>query len=292
MPTNVDTLFTESESVFNLLQSSFFSKELLFRALILLVLGAAMIPIALNLTEKLLSRSKRLYFIQSYLLSTTRVSLWFLLILIVADSLGVPVTSIFALMGVAGLAISLALQNTLSNLAGGLQVLLSKPFEVGDYIDTDQGSGRVSSLGIAYSKLTTIDNKEVMIPNHLIAASKIINHTASGVRRVDLTFSASYQSPTSAVREALLEMCQTVPQIHKDPPPVVYLTEYQDSGISYSLRVWTDSDDYWDVYFYLLEEGREAFLRHKIEIPYPHRVVALQTPENQSTIRNEKIDIM
>lgn len=265
------------------LNFSFLSQELLIRAVFLLMCGAALIPILLNVVAKMLSKSKRLHFLQSYLLSTTRIFLWFILLLIVADSLGIPVTSIFALMGMAGLALSLALQNTLSNLAGGLQVLISKPFEVGDFIDTDQGSGTVGEIGLAYSKLVTIDNKEILIPNHLIASSKIINHTASGVRRVDVVFGASYHASTQDVRRALLEMCKKIPQIHQDPEPVVYLSAFGDSAISYSLRVWTHADQYWPVYFSLLEEGREAFLAHHIEIPYNHlNLHVISTPPTES----------
>lgn len=254
---------------------TFISQELLLRAIIIFILGAMLIPIILKFVGKMLEKTKRLHFIQNYLLSTTKVSLWFLLILILADSVGIPVTSIFTLMGVAGLAISLALQNTLSNLAGGLQVLVSKPFEVGDYIDTDQGSGTVAEIGLAYSKLTTFDNKEVLIPNHLIASSKIINYTAGKTRRVDVVFGVSYEAETEAVKKALLEICVNIPQIHQDPPPVVYLSEFGDSSLSFSMRVWTTAEDYWSVYFAIMEQGRASLAKHKIEIPYNHLNVHL-----------------
>lgn len=257
------------------------SQEVLIPSFLILILGAVLIPFSLRLLGKLLDRTKQLHFIQSYLLSVARVVLWFLLLVIVADSLGIPVNSIFALMGVAGLALSLALQNTLSNLAGGLQVLVSKPFEVGHYIDTDQGSGTVSEIGLAYSKLTTIDNKEILIPNHLMASSKIVNHTGSGKRRVDVDFPASYDVPTAVVREALLKMCRSIPEVHTDPEPVVYLTAFEDSAITYSLRAWTTSENYWQVYFAFLEQGREAFAEADIEIPYNHLNVHMihQTPK-------------
>lgn len=258
---------TEAFSNFALSQTT---EEAIFRAFLLLLFGALAIPVLLRLFQKVLSKSTAFASLQSYILSSTRAGLWFLLILMVADSLGIPVSSIFALLGVAGLALSLALQNTLSNLAGGLQVLVSKPFVVGDYIDTDQGSGKVGEIGLAYSKLVTVDNKEVLIPNHLIASSKIINHTASGVRRVDLTFPASYDVPTQKVRDTVLEVSQQIPKIHQDPPPELFLSEFGDSAISYSLRVWTSAEDYWDVHFKLLEEVREAFRRNDIEIPYHH----------------------
>lgn len=275
--TGLSSLFEEGESTSSF-QWTFISQEVLMRAVILLVLGAVLIPMLLKLVGRMLSKSKRLQFIQSYLLSATRIFLWFLLLVMVADSLSIPMNSIFTLMGVAGLALSLALQNTLSNLAGGLQVLVSKPFEVGDYIDTEQGSGTVAEIGLAYSKLTTIDNKEVMIPNNLIASSKIINHTGSGVRRVDVEFSVSYDAETKVVRKALLEMCEHIPHIHGSPEPVVYLTAYGDSAITYSLRVWTSSEEYWTVYFALMEEGRETFKKHGVEIPYNHLNVHMIPP--------------
>lgn len=244
------------------------TQEVLFRAFVILLLGAVGIPLLLKMTGKLLQKTPKIQGVESYILSTLRILLWSLIFLMVADSFGIPVNSIFGLLGVLGIAISLALQNTLSNYAGGLQVLASQPFQVGDYIDTDQGSGTVTEIGLAYSKLLTFDHKEVLIPNSLMASSKIVNYTASGVRRVDLLFPASYDASTQAVRQAILEVTQTLPQIHQDPPPVVYLNRYGDSAIEYSLRVWTDTGDYWDVYFALQEQVRESFLRHQIEIPY------------------------
>lgn len=256
-------------------------EELVFRAFVILLLGALGIPVLLRILAKVLAKSKALASLQSYILSSARVGLWFLLFLIVADALGIPVSSIFALLGVAGLAMSLALQNTLSNLAGGMQVMLSRPFEVGDYIDTDQGSGKVAEIGLAYSKLTTVDNKEVLIPNHLIASSKIINHTAAGLRRVDLIFPVSYDVPTQKVRQAILEVTSEKKEIHQDPAPEVFLVEYGDSALSFSLRAWTSADDYWPVYFHLMEEVRESFARHHIEIPYQHLNVHLHSPETK-----------
>ncbi len=244
------------------------TEEVIFRAFVILLLGALAIPSLLRLLAKVLAKSKALASLQSYIISSARACLWFLLILMVADAVGIPVSSIFALLGVAGLAVSLALQNTLSNLAGGLQVLLSRPFEVGDYIDTDQGSGKVAEIGLAYSKLSTVDNKEVLIPNHLIASTKIVNHTASGLRRVDLVFPASYQAPTKTVRQAILEVTEGVKEILQDPAPEVFLTEFADSAILFTLRAWTNTDDYWPVRHRLMEEVRESFVKYHIEIPY------------------------
>ncbi len=256
------------------------SQEVMIKAGLIFLLAVVGIPLLLRLFAKLIGKSKAFAPIQSYILSTIRILLWCVALLMLAESFGIPVNSIVALLGVAGFAVSLALQNTLSNLAGGLQVLLSKPFAVGDYIDTDQGSGTVAEIALAYTKLQTFDNKEVLVPNYLMASSKIINHTAAGIRRVDLVFPASYDAATAAVRKSILSVTEGVPEIHLEPAPVVYLSEYGDSSISYSLRVWTDAPDYWKLYYYLMEEVREAFLRDGIEIPYSYLNVRMTKEES------------
>lgn len=266
--TDITEALLPSEETVSTIPWNQISGDLLFHLALLFLAGALSIPAILKVANQLLGKSKKLAPIQSYVTSSLRVSLWFLLILIVADAAGVPITSIITLLGVAGLAVSLALQNTLSNLAGGLQVLVSKPFVVGDYVDTDQGSGTVNEIGLAYSTLTSFDNKEIIIPNHLLASSKIVNHTASGVRRVDIIFPASYDAPTQKVREAILFAAAEIPQIHQDPPTVVCLSAFGDSAISYTLRAWTQAEDYWTVYYALMEGVRESFSTHGIEIPY------------------------
>ncbi len=166
----------------------------LFRTALLILAGVVVIRVLLRIVDRMLSRSQNLGSVGGYIRSVVRIALWFLLVLVVADSLGIPVASMIALLSVAGLAISLALQNTLSNLAGGIMILVSKPFEVGDYVEADGVGGTVISIGLAYSTLATVDNKEIFIPNSQVAAAKIINYTKLGKRRVELTFSASYDA--------------------------------------------------------------------------------------------------
>lgn len=264
------------------------SQEVIWKVFFILLLGAVGIPILLKAMGKLLKKSQKLASLEHYILSTLKIGLWFFVILMVADALGIPVNSIFALLGVVGIAVSLALQNTLSNFAGGLQVLASQPFQVGDYIETDQGSGTVVDIGLAYSKLATVDNKEILIPNALMAGMKIVNYTASGVRRVDLLFSASYDAPTAEVRSAILEVVDTLPQVHQDPPPIVYLSQFADHAIVYSLRVWTDVDQYWDLYYTLMEEVRESFARHNISIPYPQMTLHLAETAKNTIVSLDK----
>ena len=180
----------------------------LFRTALLILAGVVVIRVLLRIVDRMLSRSQNLGSVGGYIRSVVRIALWFLLVLVVADSLGIPVASMIALLSVAGLAISLALQNTLSNLAGGIMILVSKPFEVGDYVEADGVGGTVISIGLAYSTLATVDNKEIFIPNSQVAAAKIINYTKLGKRRVELTFSASYDAPTDTVKQDLQVRCQ------------------------------------------------------------------------------------
>ena len=241
----------------------------LFRTALLILAGVVVIRVLLRIVDRMLSRSQNLGSVGGYIRSVVRIALWFLLVLVVADSLGIPVASMIALLSVAGLAISLALQNTLSNLAGGIMILVSKPFEVGDYVEADGVGGTVISIGLAYSTLATVD------PNSQVAAAKIINYTKLGKRRVELTFSASYDAPTETVKQALGEVLAQFPQILEDPAPSIWISKYGASSIEYVVRVWTAAGDYWDVYYGVMEGVRPAFQRHGIQMTYDHLNVHL-----------------
>lgn len=241
---------------------------------ILVLVGLIVIRIVMRVVDGVVERSKSLNSLKVYIHSAVRVLLYFLLAIMVAGSF-VDVSSIIALLSVAGLAVSLALQNTLSNVAGGIMLLVSKPFTVGDYIETDGVSGTVSALDLAYCSITTVDNKQILIPNNQIAAARIINYNRLGRRRVELKFTASYDAPTATVKAAIQEVLDTLPQILQDPAPAIWLSEYQASSIEYVVRVWTEVADYWDVYFAIQEGVRESFIRHDVEMTYEHLNVHL-----------------
>ena len=250
------------------------AKDLL-QAVVLILVGIVVIRILLKILDRMLERSKSLLPLKTYIRSAMKVLLWFLLILMVAGTFHVDVTSIIALLSVAGLAVSLALQNTLSNVAGGIMLLVSKPFTVGDYIETEGVSGTVSAIDLAYCSLTTYDNKVISIPNSQIAAARIINYNQLGRRRVEHMFTASYDAPTADVKAAIKEALDGIPQILPDPAPAIYLNAYQSSSIEYVVRVWTRVEDYWDVYYEILERVRDSFARHGVEMTYDHLNVHL-----------------
>ena len=180
------------------------------------------------------------------------------------------ISSFVALLSVAGLAVSLSLQNTLSNVAGGVMLLISKPFTVGDYVSCDGIEGAVRAVDLAYTTFTTVDNKEIFVPNSQIVTAKIVNYNALGRRRVDLTYTASYDAPTETVRTAILEAVAAFPQVADEPAPTVVLSEYGASSISYLVRLWVSAADYWTVYYGMNEKVRETFAAHGVEMTYDH----------------------
>lgn len=210
-----------------------------------------------------------------FLRSTVNVGLYLLIVLIVADKLGIPMASLIAVLSVAGLSISLAVQGTLSNLAGGIMILLSKPFLAGDYIEAGEIGGTVRQIGLVYTKLATIDNKLINVPNGDIAAAKIINYSTEPNRRIDINFGASYDAPIASVKAALLSAAERFPAILSDPAPFANVLEYHDSQVIYTLRVWVNNADFWPTKFALLEAVREEFDRHDVTMSYPHLNVHL-----------------
>lgn len=240
------------------------------RVVIMVLVGWLVIRLLMRMVDRLLDRSKSVAAIKVYIHTGVNIFLWFLLALMLAGTLGLETTSIIAVLSVAGLAVSMALQNTLSNLAGGLVLLVTKPFSVGDYVEADGISGTISAVSLSYTTFTTPDNKEIFVPNSQLSATKITNYNRLGKRRMDLKFTASYDAPTAQVRGAIEDALAVIPGILDDPAPVVYVSEYQSSSIEYLTRLWTLSGDYWDVYYALLEEVRESFDRRGVEMTYDH----------------------
>ena len=267
------------QEVLNVIGKTVGIKELtlggIIRVVLLVLIGYIVIRMLMRVVDRLLERSKSMADIRVYIRSGVRIFLWFLLALMVAGSLDIDVTSIIAMLSVAGLAVSLALQNTLSNLAGGLVILVTKPFVVGDYIDAEGTAGTVAEIGLAYTKLTTPDAKRISVPNSQMSGAKITNYTNENGRRVDLIFSAAYDAPTETVKTAIREVVESIPAIRQDPKPVVWINAYGASSIDYVVRAWTTTQDYWDVYYALMEGVRESFARHDVEMTYTHLNVHL-----------------
>lgn len=238
--------------------------------LLLILVGVVVIRVVLKLLDRVLARSKSLKSLSRYIHSVAKISMAFILVLMVAEDVGIHTTSLVAMLSVAGLAVSLALQNTLSNVAGGIMLLVTTPFQVGDYVEADGISGTVHAIDLSYTAILTIDGKEIFVPNSQLSGTKIINYTILGRRRVDLNFTASYDAPTATVKQAIGEVLEDIPKIIAEPAPEIHLSDYQASSIQYVVRAWTAAADYWTVYYAIQEGVREAFDRHGVEMTYDH----------------------
>lgn len=190
----------------------------------------------------------------------------------VLSKIGVETTSLVALLGAAGLAVGLALQGSLANFAGGVLIMIFKPIKVGDLIEAQGELGVVKEIQIFVTKLTSPQNKLIIIPNGALSNGNIINYTEEGKLRVDLTFGVDYGSDIKQVKEVLMEVVLNTPKVLKDPAPKINLSEMADSSINFVVRPWATPADYWDVYFSINEKGKEALDKAGIEIPYPHQV--------------------
>ena len=246
----------------------------IFRVVIILVIGILLIRIINRTLKKILEKSKLEKAAHSLIRTLVKTILYILLGLSLASSLGIDVTGIVALASVATLAVSLALQNMLANVIGGFTLLYTHPFGAGDYVEIAGQSGSVQEVGIAYTRLTTPDNKLVSIPNSAVVSAEIVNYSVTGTRRVDWNITASYDADPDKVVAALLEAVED-DRVLADPAPFATLSGYGDSAISYTVRVWVKTADYWDVYHKANRQIIDIFHREGIEMTYPHLNVHL-----------------
>lgn len=243
-------------------------------ALGLLVVGLLVIRIVMKLVTRGLERSKLEKAAHTLIKSVLRISMYVLLLLTVASSLGIDVTGVVALASVLTLAVSLALQNALSNVVGGFSLLSNSSISSGDFVEIAGQSGTVQEVGLTYTKLSTADNKTVYIPNSSVVAEQIINYSVAGTRRVDVTVSAGYESPVEEVLEALRQ-AGNVPAILPEKEPFAAVTAYGESAIEYVLQVWCKSEDYWTTLFAVNKNVKTSFDDNKIVMTYPHLNVHL-----------------
>ncbi len=242
----------------------------IFGAVLSIVISLILIKVLTKVLERALGRSKLDASLQTLLRNLVKGALWAVAAIIVLGCLGIEVTSLVAVLSVVGLAFSLALQNFLSNVAGGMQLLASHPFAVGDFVDVGVCSGTVEEIGMFYTKVTTPDNKLVQLPNSAIVTANITNFSAQPTRRVELKVSASYDAPTGQVTALLSKLAGEHPLVLADPEPAVHVEEYGDSAIRYVMRVWCANADYWTVYYDLLDGFKPAFDEAGVEMTYPH----------------------
>ncbi|MFT5013988.1 MAG: small conductance mechanosensitive channel [Patiriisocius sp.] len=211
--------------------------------------------------------------LQKFLSNLMNFGLKGLLLISVASMVGIETTSFIAVLGAAGLAIGLALQGSLANFAGGVLILLFRPYKIGDFIETNGHMGSVQAIEIFSTILTTGDNKTVIIPNGAVSNNPITNFSKQATRRVDIVFGISYDDDLRVGKDVLTKMIEADERIHSDPAPMVVISSLGDSCVNITTRSWVDSGNYWPVYFDLMEKGKLGLEDAGLSIPYPQQDV-------------------
>jgi small conductance mechanosensitive channel len=240
-------------------------------AIFLLIFGLWFIKLLVGYIRKLINKKGYDKTIENFAVSLISVGLKILLVIIVITQLGFETTSLVAIIGAAGLAIGLALQGSLSNFAGGVLIIILKPFRVGDWIEAKGVSGTVKETSLIYTKLITFGNQLAIIPNGQLTNDNIINYSVEGKRRANIVVGVSYSSDIKLAKEILLNLMTEQQDIHEDPAPMVIVADLADSSVNLSLRFFAFNEHYWSCYWYTIEEAKVRLEAAGISIPFPQR---------------------
>jgi small conductance mechanosensitive channel len=248
----------------------------LLLAIIVLLIGLWLIKILVKAFKKVLENAGTDVSLQKFLSSLVSVLLKALLLISVASMIGIATTSFVAILGAAGLAIGLALQGTLANFAGGVLILLFKPFKVGDFINAQGHAGTVHEIQIFNTILKTPDNKTIIIPNGPLSNGSIINFSTESQRRVDLTFGVNYTDDIQKARTLFNKLAESDNRILKTPAPEILVSELADHSVNFEVRLWCKTDDYWNIFYGMKEKAKMAFDKEGITAPIPQRIFIQQ----------------
>ena len=262
----------DTSAISNLLSTSLgaMTLEKLFSSVLTLIACLIAIRIVTGVVTRITAKISLDARIKKYILSGVKTMLYLFTVLIVADSIGIPVTSLIALVSVFGLAISLAVQDVLSNIASGLVILFSHPFDTGDYVATGDGEGTIAEISLTHTKLDTPDGQRILLPNSKMIAGKIINYSTLGIRRVNHAITVSYDCATEDVRASCLRAVAHTSGVLADPAPAVVISAYLESSIEFRVRFWAKNENFWDAHNQSLEEIRRCFNEDGIEMTYNH----------------------
>ena len=253
--------------------------ERLAAAIIVFLVGMFIIKLILRIMKRM-KRFKELNLTaHRFLCNFVKCVLYVVLIVTIISILGVPMASVVAIVASAAAAIGLALQGSLSNLAGGIILIVTRPFKIGDYIDTVSVSGTVHDIGIFYTTLICPDNKHVTIPNGILTSNTVTNYSVEDIRRLDIVYKVEYGTDIEEVKKIVLGVVEKHPDALKDPEPSIRLTEMADSSIDFTLKVWVKKENYWGTKFDLLETVKGVFKEKGIEIPYNKLDIKIVNPE-------------
>lgn len=242
--------------------------EQLLPVVLVLIVCLLAIKVIMSAVKRGIKKTKLEKGLHSFIENTIKVILYFITVLIIADMLNIPINSLIATFSVVGLAASLAIQDSLANLASGVMILVTHPFKCGDYIEGAGASGTVVSINFTHTVLLTIENIKIHIPNKQIVSSVITNYSEQPKRRIDITFNISYSADIEKVKKVMRDVIDSYPKILPGEPIFARVTGFQDSAVDYTLRVWVRNQDYWNSYYDILELMKKEFDKNGIEIPF------------------------
>lgn len=238
-------------------------------AIIVLFIGLRIIKTVTKAFKTIMTKKEMDTSLVPFLSSMINIILKALLVISVMSMVGIEMTSFIAILGAAGLAIGMALSGTLQNFAGGVMILTFKPFKVGDFIQAQGYMGTVKEIQIFNTIMTTVDNKQIIIPNGGLSTSSMTNFSAEPTRRVDLTFGIGYGDSIDKAREVIFKEVSKLPQVLQEPAPFIAVNELGDSSVNFTTRLWVNAADYWTVFFAMNENVKKAFDANNISIPFP-----------------------
>lgn len=242
------------------------------------VIGRITVGVHLLLEKRTVDRT-----LHGFIGALVGIGLKVLLVVSVAGMVGVETASFIALIGAAGLAVGLALQGSLGNFAGGMLIIILRPFRAGEYIEAQGVAGTVESIQIFHTILLSPDNKTIIVPNGSLSNGNVINYSRQPTRRVDLNIGIDYGDNVKQARDILLSLARADERVLKDPEPAVWLVSLGDNSVNLSLRMWAKTEDYWGVYWSIIELAKERFDEEGITIPFPQRTVHLVSQANSET---------
>ncbi len=241
-----------------------------FAAVITAVVSVLVIKVLLSFLDRAFSRTRMDATLRKLLHNLLRFAMYFVAVILVLRPLGIDVTSLVAVLSVVGLAFSLAMQNFLSNVAGGMQIFVSQPFKLGDWVEVGDIVGCVSGIDLFYTKINTLDNRVVNLPNSAIVTQTICNRDTEPFRQLEFKPTVSYDAPVQLVLDTLRAIACGDPRVLTDRGIFVHVSNYGDSAIEYVLRMWCRNEDYWNIYFDVMDALKPTFDAAGIEITYPH----------------------
>lgn len=238
-------------------------------AILLLIVGYILIRIVLAITRHALNKTSLDEALHTFIENSIKVLLWIVLGVTVLASLDVKTSAFVAVLGAAGAAVALALKDSLGNIAGGIIILVTKPFKKGDFIDITEAAGAVEKIDLLYTTLKTFDNKVITIPNGKITTSVMTNYSTEELRRVDCKFSIGYEDDIAQAKDVLLAVAEANPDILNEPEPLIAVSGLGSNAVNFDFKVWCKNEKYWDVKYFLEENVKFAFDEAGITIPYP-----------------------